>query len=131
MFERSVIDRKDASHFLTFFDIARIHRAGRIHDMFGRVCFAIGGFDDDRRALHEIPEVRSFLRDLAPRWPYFFYADELYNEFLHALVYCLLDKAVMIDREDDPRLPCLPPTPAVCVSRFLMDLPTLLAWMPN
>ena len=101
-FTRSAIDRKDASHFLEFFDITRISSVERLHALFGAVRFTFDGFEDDQRALHEIPEVRSFVRDLAAQWPYFFYADELHNDFLHLLIYCLTEKVVLIDREDDP-----------------------------
>ena len=60
--------------FLDFWNLDRIAGAGRLHDMHGKVRFAIHGYDRDRRELFEIPEVRLFLRELSAEWPYFFYA---------------------------------------------------------
>jgi hypothetical protein len=101
-FKKATTDGKDIPHFLDFFDIARIQKAGRLHDLYGRVQFSIGGFEHDRRALHEIPEARTFVRELVAGWPYFFFADALEDEFLSIVVYCLLDNSVLIDRDDAP-----------------------------
>jgi hypothetical protein len=99
-FKRSAVERADISHFLQFFDIGRIRKADRLHNLYGSVVFSIDGFDADRRPLHEISEVRTFIRELVKSWPYFFYADALENGFLNTIIFCLLDELIMIDREN-------------------------------
>ena len=52
--------------FAEFFNIERIVKAGRLHDMFGRVVFCVDGYNDDGRELFQIQEVREFLRIYMP-----------------------------------------------------------------
>jgi hypothetical protein len=40
------------------------------------VVFGIHGYDDDRRELFEIPEVRTFMANLDAEWPYWFFFAE-------------------------------------------------------
>src|SRR2546423_310478 len=90
LMKHDCILRKDTQPFLEFFDVERIAKAGRLPSLFRKVCFALGGFDDDERALHEIPEARVFLKELAADWPYFFYVDALGDYFLTELIKCLV-----------------------------------------
>jgi hypothetical protein len=45
-------------------------RAMRFRD---QVVFGVDGYNDDPRELFEIPEVRTFVRELDARWPYWFF----------------------------------------------------------
>jgi len=80
---------EDFSLFLEFWDFDRIAVAGRLHDAFNKVVFAVTGYEKDKRALFEIPEVRVYLSKLAHQWPYFFYADNLQTPFLDRLIKCM------------------------------------------
>src|SRR5581483_8409092 len=88
--ERSDVLNKDYGYFLEFWDIDRIARAGRLHDLYGKVRFAVDGWDDDGRELFAIPEVRAFLGDLGKKWPYFFYACDLSDSFLDRQIKCMV-----------------------------------------
>ena len=38
-----------------------------------QVVFGVDGYNDDPRELFEIPEVRTFIRDLDSKWPFWFF----------------------------------------------------------
>ena len=48
--------------------------------------FVIGGFDDDPRELHSIPEVRQFYRHFHEAWPYWLYFCNLDSDALRVMV---------------------------------------------
>jgi len=87
---------KNMMPFLEFWNIDRIAKAGCLHDMFGKVRFGIHGYNNDKRELFEVPEVRVFLRELADEWPYFFYAADLEDRFLDTLIKCLVQHITVI-----------------------------------
>jgi hypothetical protein len=100
--DRARIESKDTEFFLEFWDLARIARSGRLRDVFGKVLFMVGGYDQDERAIFEIPEVRRYLRELTEAWPYFFYADNLQTPFLGDLIKCIVPSVVVATTDDDP-----------------------------
>jgi hypothetical protein len=100
--DRAWILKKDTVYFTDFWDLPRIASAGRLQDLFGKVLFHINGYDNDERALWEIPEVREYLRNLVNVWPYFFYADNLETPFLCDLIKCIVPSVVVATTENDP-----------------------------
>jgi hypothetical protein len=119
---RSDILTKDFRHFLEFFNIERIVTAGKLGQLWESVLFSIGGFDDDERSLHIIPEVRSYLKELSEQWPYFFYADALENEFLIELVLCRLANIETVSRKAGPNyVATFSPSEANAVCQKLQD----------
>ena len=99
----SEITEEDTLPFLEFWNIDRIADAGRLHEMYGRVKFCVSGYDNDRRELFEVPEVRKFLRKLVTEWPYFFYADFLDGGFLADLIKCLVPSLTVFASDSAPR----------------------------
>jgi hypothetical protein len=90
MITKSEVIEQNQLRFAEFFNIERIVKAGRLHDMFDRVVFCVDGYNDDRREIFQIPEVRRFLKSLAEMWPYFFYADALQTAFLPRMLQCMV-----------------------------------------
>jgi hypothetical protein len=100
--EHSDILTNNKAHFIEFWNIDRIAKAGRLHDMFGKVRFAINGYDYDQRELFEIPEVRTFLRELTDEWPYFFFAADLEDSFLGILIKSIVQTITVIRAPNSP-----------------------------
>jgi hypothetical protein len=100
---RADILKKNKMPFLEFWDVGRIAKAERLHDMYGKIAFTIGGYDDDERSIVEIPETRNFLRELADDWPYFFYADNLKGDFLGILIECMVPNLTVGYTDADPK----------------------------
>ena len=44
-----------------------------VQKYFNKVEFCVGGYDQDKRELCEIPEVRLWLKEIDSQWPYWFY----------------------------------------------------------
>jgi hypothetical protein len=100
--DRGSIAKRDTAFFCEFWNLARIARAGRLRDLFGKVMFMVGGYDHDERAIFEIPEVRDYLLRLTDAWPYFFYADNLETPFLCDLIKCMVPSVVVATTDGDP-----------------------------
>ncbi len=100
--EHPDILNKDTHYFLKFWDIGRIAKANRLHDMFGKVRFMVDGYNDDERELFEISEVRNFLSQLTDKWPYFFYAADLEDRFLNYLIKCLVPRLSVVRAPNMP-----------------------------
>lgn len=49
-----------------------------------------------------IPEVRSYLKELSERWPYFFYVDDLESDFLIQLVLCRAENIETVETDTHP-----------------------------
>jgi len=64
--------RIDLSGCLRVLDslIGSRERAMRFRD---RVDFDVDGYNDDPRELFEVPEIRTFVRELDAKWPYWFF----------------------------------------------------------
>jgi hypothetical protein len=101
--DRSDIIEKNTVPFLEFWDIERIAKAGRLHELFNKVMFCVDGYDADARPIFAIPEVRSFLQELTHEWPYFFYAASLEDTFLIRLIQCMIPNLTAVMADDTPR----------------------------
>jgi hypothetical protein len=89
-FDRSEVDDLDTSRVTHAFNIERIRRNGLLRALYGRVLFLFNGFDDDPRAIHEIPEIRKFVHKFYSAFPYWFYVWEPSGAGLAEFVFCLL-----------------------------------------
>ena len=69
---RDEVERLDLSGCLQVLDslIESREKAMRFRD---QVVFGLDGYNDDPRELFEIPEVRTFIRELDAKWPYWFF----------------------------------------------------------
>ncbi len=69
---REEVQKLDLSSCLQVLDslIESREKAMRFRD---RVVFGVDGYNDDPRELFEIPEVRTFIRELDAKWPYWFF----------------------------------------------------------
>jgi hypothetical protein len=69
---RDEVERLDFSGCLGVLDslIESREKAMRFRD---RVVFGVDGYNDDPRELFEVPEVRTFVRELDAKWPYWFF----------------------------------------------------------
>ena len=69
---RDEVESLDLSGCLGVLDslIDSREKAMRFRD---RVNFSVDGYNDDPRELFEIPEVRTFIRELDVKWPYWFF----------------------------------------------------------
>ncbi len=85
---------RDASAFLETFDVSRIQAAGKLRELRGVVHLVFRGWDDDPRALHEIPEVRAFVAELDRQFPYLAYVTTTQTEVLRIMALCLVPNSV-------------------------------------
>jgi hypothetical protein len=85
---RDEFERLDLSGCLQVLDslIESRERAMRFRD---RVDFAVDGYNDDPRELFEIPEVRTFVRELDAKWPYWFFFLSKATGALAMIMFCL------------------------------------------
>lgn len=60
----------------------------------GRVAILFEGYDDDPRAVYEIPEVRRFCATLDKRFPYWFYFLTTMQDNLKVVTFCLVQVKV-------------------------------------
>jgi hypothetical protein len=69
---RDEVENLDLSGCLQVLDslIESREKAMRFRD---QVVFGVDGYNDDPRELFEVPEVRTFLRELDAKWPYWFF----------------------------------------------------------
>ena len=69
---RDEVERLDLTGCLGVLDslIESREKAMRFRD---QVVFGVDGYNDDPRELFEIPEVRTFIRELDDKWPYWFF----------------------------------------------------------
>ena len=101
-FDKAAIVANDKLPFLEFWNVPRIAASGCLHQMRGRMIFAVSGYDHDERSIFEIPETKKFLMELANEWPFFFYADALLTPFLCDLIKCMQPALTVIVRDSDP-----------------------------
>jgi hypothetical protein len=74
--------------------------------MMGEMVLFIEGYDEDKREIYAIPEVRAFFQNLWQRWPYWLYFCHLNAENLMMMVMCYLDSmdALKVQRRDQVQL---------------------------
>lgn len=89
----------DPEKFIETFDVERIAAAGRLRELRGIVHVGINGWDDDERALHEIPEVRAYIQRLDREYPFLAYALTTKSDALKTISLCLVPTSMT--RRDD------------------------------
>jgi len=85
---RDEIERLDLSNCLQVLNslIESREKAMRFRD---RVVFGVDGYNDDPRELFEIPEVRTFIRELDGKWPYWLFFLSKATDMLAMIMFCL------------------------------------------
>jgi hypothetical protein len=63
--------------------------------MMDSMMFCVGGYDNDPREIHMIPDVRRFYRQFNQACPYWFYFCNLDHDTLKAMTFCCLDQLVI------------------------------------
>lgn len=76
----------DALHFFV-----RLLEPGTAQRFKSRVLFGISGYDEDPRELHQVPEVRSWMRELDLVFPYWFYFLARVPATMHFVAFSLCD----------------------------------------
>jgi hypothetical protein len=69
-FSRSKVERGDFRHFLGLCAPDRLPEGRRLRNMMNCFVFCVEGWDDDRREIHVIPEIRRFYSAFHEAWPY-------------------------------------------------------------
>ena len=96
LIDRRDVERVDVSPTLAI--LSRLLRDRETVTKFrGRLDIGFAGYDEDPREVHEIEEVRTFLRDLDSKFPFWFYFVNLYSD---TLVLILLTLCRYSRRED-------------------------------
>lgn len=81
LIDRRDVERVDVSSTLAI--LSRLLRDRETVTKFrGRLDVGFAGYDEDPREVHEIEEVRSFLRALDSKFPFWFYFVNLYSDTL-------------------------------------------------
>jgi hypothetical protein len=93
------IETLDLTRLLTTFDVKRIKEKGFLKKLFRSVLFVFDGYNSDPRAIHEIPEIRRYVRKLYEYFPYWFYVWEDAGHGLAEFCFCLLDN-IDVARKD-------------------------------
>ena len=98
-FSRDKVERGDFSHFLSLYGPDKLPGGRRLREMLNSLTFVVEGFDDDRREIHSIPEIRNFYADFRAAWPYWLYFCNLDGDELRTMVICCLPSiaAVTVD----------------------------------
>jgi len=89
-FSRSKVERCDFSHFLSLYAPDKLPEGRPLREMMNRFVFCIEGWDDDRREIHMIPEIRRFYSAFHDAWPYWLYFCNLDVDTLRAMTMCCL-----------------------------------------
>src|SRR5258708_7759461 len=98
-FSRSKIERCDFSHFLSLYAPEKLPGGRRLRAMMNTMVFCIDGYDDDRRQIHSIPEIRRFYSAFHKAWPYWLYFCSLNLDTLKMMVACTLSRLSAIEVE--------------------------------
>jgi hypothetical protein len=87
-FRREQVEQNDISDFLLKF--GEPLNADLPPKTQGTFHIAVAGYDDDKREISEIPEVRAFYTNFHEVWPYWLFFVEV--ESLRTMMYCVLKK---------------------------------------
>lgn len=108
-----VVDRKDVERCdigSTLLILNRLLEDREVVQRFrNRVDLAFHGYDEDRRELHEIEEVRRFAAELDKKFPFWFYFLSLNSDTLFVLLLCLCrysknqNNAMNLDKDETER----------------------------
>ena len=109
-FSRSKVERGDFSHFLSLYGSDKLPEGRPLRDMMNCFVFSIGGWDDDPREIHAIPEVRRFYHAFHKAWPYWLYFCSLGADMLRVMVTCCMDSlmAAKVDGQPNVGVQCDP-----------------------
>ena len=69
-----------------------------------RFVFCMEGWDDDRREIHMVPEIRQFYSAFHDAWPYWLYFCNLDVDTLRSMVMCCLDDIASIKVDGQPNV---------------------------
>lgn len=75
--------------------MAMATNADTIREYAGRIELVFDGYDSDPRALHEVPEVRSFIVRMTERFPWWFHFSSKADESLMVILRCLIPAPVV------------------------------------
>jgi len=89
-FSRSRVERGDFRHFLGLYTPDKLPKGRRLREMMNCFVFCVGGWDDDPREIHVVPEVRRFYLAFHEAWPYWLYFCNLDGDTLRSMVMCCL-----------------------------------------
>lgn len=108
-----VVDRQDVErlHVQTTLNVLRrlLEDRQTVERFRGRLDIGFAGYDEDPREIHEIEEVRTFLRDLDRKFPFWFYFVNLHSDTLVVIFLCLCrytrgkDGVFVVDQTDQER----------------------------
>src|SRR5260370_32241457 len=70
----------------------------------GTLMFMVGGYDDDPREIHTVPEIRQFYKRLHEAWPYWLCFCNLETELLRSMVMCCLASIAAIKMDGQPNV---------------------------
>lgn len=108
LIDRRDVERVDVSPTLAI--LSRLLRDRETVTKFrGRLDIGFAGYDEDPREVHEIEEVRTFLRALDSKFPFWFYFVNLYSDTLVVILLTLCrytrteDGRFDIDQSDQER----------------------------
>jgi len=101
-FSRPAIEAGDFSGFLDAFGLERLPTGPALRPFFNSFAFMADGFDEDRREIYEIPQIRAFYRSFRQAWPFWFFACDLEMPSLQAMTFCCLPSLQVVRREGAP-----------------------------
>lgn len=93
---RARIKALDTSPITSYFMPYHLLRASEFE---GGVIFTVGGYDEDPRELHHIPEVRDYFADLRRVWPYLIYFGNRNTDALWIPYLCVLGDTQSLSRD--------------------------------
>jgi len=109
-FSRSKVEQCDFSHFLSLYAPDKLPEGRRLREMMNHFVFCIEGWDDDRREIHTIPEIRRFYSAFHDAWPYWLYFCNFDVDALKALTMCCLPSinTMQVDGQTEVKVTCEP-----------------------
>jgi len=109
-FSRPKVERCDFSHFLSLYAPDTLPDGPRLKDMMNLMMFGIEGWDEDRREIHMIPEIRRFYSAFHDAWPYWLYFCNLDVDTLRAMTMCCLPSisTMQVDGQVQVKVTCDP-----------------------
>jgi hypothetical protein len=128
-FGRHRIEALDFGPFLARYAPGKLpDNPRRLRAMMGSLMPCVHGYDQDRRELHCIPEVRRFVREFHTIWPHwlFFFCALPGASTLEVFSACCLDHFNVIQR-DGAAITLLDPDPAELTQFLMGDLPAFRA----
>ena len=109
-FSRSKVERGGFRHFLGQFAFDKLPAGRRLREMMNTMVFCVGGYDDDPREIHAIPEVRRFYFTFHEAWPNWLFFSNLDQDGLKTMVAACLSSftAIKVDGQPTVNVQCDP-----------------------